>query len=255
MFVEEKSAKPHRKFMLKRFVILFCLFTLCQPSLAAKTDWAETEGGAMRLVMTRDGIGPARGVLQIRLEPGWKTYWRDPGDGGIPPSLVGKGMAVEFQFPAPVRINENGSVFSGYHDGVSLPFVLPEALVPLEKLTAFIGVCSDICVPFQAEFPLGIDENDAAIVDAAFAKLPKPAGPNEGIASISRDGKTLVLKPALPNSELFLAPEQGVYLSVPEAMPAGFTVKILKEKTPSVKVHYTLKTGGEALSGSFEMPK
>ena len=241
--------------MTKHLAILLCLMSLCQPSFAAKSEWAETEGGAMRLILTRDGSGPARGVLQIRLEPGWKTYWRDPGDGGIPPLLAGDGMAVEFQFPAPVRINENGSVFSGYYDGVSLPFVLPEALVPLEKLTAFIGVCSDICVPFQAEFPLAVDENDTAIVDAAFAKLPKPAAAGEGILSIARDGPILVLKPALPDSQLFLAPEQGVYLGVPEANSAGFTAKILKEKTPAVKVHYTLKTGGQAVSGSFEMPK
>ena len=234
---------------------MVCLAVLGQPVLAAQSDWVETEGGAMRLVSTDDGKAPARGFLEIKLNAGWKTYWREPGDGGIPPSLTGDGMAVELQFPAPERFKENGLVFSGYHTQISLPFTLPETLVPVDTLTAFIGVCSEICVPFQAEFPFVRDGNHTDIVDQAFAQLPKPAAATEGLVGHIRSGETLVLASTAPGGQLFLAPEKGVYLGVPEATANGFEVRVLKEKTPGVKVHYTLKTGANAVAGSFQMPK
>jgi DsbC/DsbD-like thiol-disulfide interchange protein len=255
VFLENKPASGHKFLMIKVFATMVGLAVLHQPAFAAQSDWVESEGGAMRLVVTDNGKSSARGVLEIRLNPGWKTYWREPGDGGIPPSLMGDGMAVELLFPAPDRISENGSTFSGYHVGVGLPFVLPETLMPVEKLTAFIGICSDICVPFQAEFSLLRDSKDAEIVDAAFSKLPKPASENEGVSVKTRDGQNLVLTSATPNSELFLAPEKGVYLSIPVSTETGFAVKILKERTSRVKVHYTLKTGGTAVSGTLEMPQ
>ena len=211
----------------------------------------------MRLIITAEGKTQPRGVLEIKLNPGWKTYWRDPGDGGIPPSLSGDGMVVDLQFPAPERFSENDQVFSGYHTSVSLPFILPETLIPVDKVTAFIGVCSEICVPFQAEFPLVRDGADADLIDAAFAALPKAVSADEGILAETRTGEFLSLKIAgdTANSTLFLAPERGLYLGVPEANAGGFTVKVIKEKTPGVKVDYTLKTAGSAISGQFEMPK
>jgi DsbC/DsbD-like thiol-disulfide interchange protein len=240
--------------MKKLASILMFPLLLAQPALAAQTDWATTEGGAMRLVITDDGEGSARGVLDIKLNPGWKTYWRDPGDGGIPPTLTGDGMAVELQFPAPERISENGSTFSGYHGSVSLPFILPETLMPVYKVTAFVGICSDICVPFQAEFPLTRDSNDTEIVNAAFAKLPKPAGIDEGVVSQLRHGEFLELKTKQQNATLFLAPARGVYFGIPESNGTDFKVKVLKEKTPGVKVFYTLTKNDGAVSGTFTMP-
>lgn len=209
----------------------------------------------MRLIITDDGKSPARGVLEIMLQPGWKTYWRDPGDGGIPPSLNGNGMSVELQFPAPERFDENGQTFSGYHTGVSLPFVLAETLVPVDKLIAFIGVCREICVPFQAEFQVARDSGDADLVEKAFGKLPKSAGNTDGVIEATRTADQLILKTAATGGTLFLAPDKGVYLAIPKGDALGFTVKILKEKTPGVKVHYTLKNTDGAVSGSFEMPK
>ncbi len=253
--IECNRVNVHMQQMIKTLALILGLTALSLPAFAAQTDWVKSEGGAIRLVITNDGKSPARGFLEIKLNEGWKTYWREPGDGGIPPSLTGDGMAVDLQFPAPERISENGSTFSGYHEAVSLPFVLPETLVPVDKLTAFIGICSDICVPFQAEFPLVRDPNDAAIIDQAFAQLPRLAAINEGITSQKRVGETLNLEVSEPNGTLFLAPEKGVYLGVPQANATGFTVKLLKEKLPGVKVNYTLKTLNGAVSGIFVMPK
>ena len=59
------------------------------PSLSLDSGWAETEGGRMRLVVdpAPRADGTIAGILDIDLDPGWKTYWRDPGGAGIPPML------------------------------------------------------------------------------------------------------------------------------------------------------------------------
>ncbi|RUX21351.1 hypothetical protein EOA27_06205, partial [Mesorhizobium sp. M2A.F.Ca.ET.037.01.1.1] len=59
------------------------------PAEASSSIWYNSEGGKVRLVTTGkpDEAGKIRGVLDIALKPGWKTYWRDPGDAGVPPQL------------------------------------------------------------------------------------------------------------------------------------------------------------------------
>ena len=59
------------------------------PALASSSDWFETEGGASGWSprVTPDETGVLRALLEIDLKPGWKTYWRDPGDAGVPPTI------------------------------------------------------------------------------------------------------------------------------------------------------------------------
>src|SRR3546814_20389904 len=56
---------------------------------AETTPWATNEGGRMRLVaLPPDADGTVRGALQIAPKPAWITYWREPGDAGIPPHVT-----------------------------------------------------------------------------------------------------------------------------------------------------------------------
>lgn len=228
---------------------------MASSAYGAQSDWVETEGGAMRLVLSSESHQPVRGFLEIKLHSGWKTYWRDPGDGGIPPSLTGKDQTIELLYPAPERISDNGLVFSGYHNGVRLPFMMPEGLTDGEKLSAFIGICSEVCVPFQGEFTVKSNTADAQPVDDAFSQLPKAA--DEAYLKTSREGMFLVVNSdaIAPEAELFLAPERGVYFGIPEIQSGGFKIEILKEKTPGLEVNYTLKTISGAVTGTFIMPK
>ena len=55
---------------------------------AETTDWVSNEGGRMRIVaLAPDARGTVRGALQIEPKAGWITYWREPGDAGIPPHI------------------------------------------------------------------------------------------------------------------------------------------------------------------------
>ena len=97
------------------------------------------------------------GIL-VELEPEWKTYWRMPGDSGIPPQFDWAGSensaAIEVGFPVPRRFNDAGGETIGYHDQVVFPvFVKPEKLdaaVSLQ-LNMFFAVCKDVCIPAKAK--------------------------------------------------------------------------------------------------------
>src|SRR5690606_15347814 len=127
---------------------------------AASSDWFETEGARIRLVTTGkpDAEGKLRGVLDIELRPGWKTYWRDPGDSGVPPTLdisANPNIAsAVFDFPAPQRHDEGDFKWAGYDYSLALPvtFTLKD---PAGSATidadVFLGVCETICIPVQAQ--------------------------------------------------------------------------------------------------------
>lgn len=65
------------------------LLALAPGAHAASSEWHHVEGGSIRIVTSGapDAQGILRGALEIRLKPGWKTYWLDPGSSGVPPTL------------------------------------------------------------------------------------------------------------------------------------------------------------------------
>lgn len=96
--------------------------------------------------------------LQLQMAPGWHTYWRAPGDAGIPPGFNWSGSqnlaAVEVRFPVPEVHEANGTRSIVYHDQVIFPLVItpsdPTRPVRLRG-EIDIGVCEDICVPLRLE--------------------------------------------------------------------------------------------------------
>lgn len=241
--------------MKTTFILSLVIVALACPGYAAQSSWVETDGGAMRVLVSDNAQNQARGVLEIKLNPGWKTYWREPGDGGIPPSLTSDGIALVLLFPAPERITANDLAFNGYQTGVSFPFSLPNTAASTLNLSAFVGICSEVCVPFQADFKLNRDRLDGDTIDSAFSKLPEQANSESPVLLAARIGNELHLKAPIGAEELFLAPDKGLYLEHPKRHNDGFSARIFKEKTAGVRVNYTLKTNDGAMSGSFNMPR
>ena len=128
------------------------------------TDWIEGHNSRARLIV---GGAPGSGgtlqryvALELALEPGWKTYWRQPGSaGGIPPQLSWQGSenlkAATLKFPAPIRMVDSSGAAIGYKKSVVFPIAI-EANSPTRpmvvNLKAFFGVCREICIPAQAAF-------------------------------------------------------------------------------------------------------
>jgi DsbC/DsbD-like thiol-disulfide interchange protein len=181
-------------------------------ALAETTGWATNEGGRMRLIaLAPDGRGVVRGGLQIEPKAGWITYWRDPGDAGIPPSISfdpSSGIEIaRMSYPVPKRIDNGPLRDVGYDGAVTFPFELkitdpPKALHA--KAEVFIGLCRNICIPFQAQFTLALAPDsgtsfaEAMILNEADATLPEAPSPDFTISHYAVTGGTLALKLRLP---------------------------------------------------------
>jgi len=130
------------------------------------TAWQGGEEAAVRLVSDRNALD-ARGRVwlgvHIRLKPGWKTYWRNPGESGAPPLLNWQGSKnlsdAEVKWPAPTRFSAFGFDSFGYHDEVVLP-VLLRAAAPGKPLAARLNmnymVCKNVCIPMHANWALDV---------------------------------------------------------------------------------------------------
>ncbi len=133
-----------------------------------------------RLIASANGVGELATIpagLQIRLPDGWKTYWRSPGEAGLPPAVDWTGSRntadVRFDWPAPHRFTLFGIDTFGYADEVVFPLtVMPQQIGEAVSLTGRLDllVCSDVCIP--AQFDLSLDLPAAsATADARIANL------------------------------------------------------------------------------------
>lgn len=98
--------------------------------------------------------GTHMSAVRIRLAPGWKTYWRSPGDAGIPPSFDWRRSknlkSVRYHWPVPDVFVDNGMRSIGYAHELVLPIELTpvnSGIDMLLKAQIEIGVCEDICIP------------------------------------------------------------------------------------------------------------
>ena len=110
--------------------------------------------GSCRGTVDLDGEPTLVAGIQLRMDPGWKTYWKNPGDSGVPPSFDWSGSKnlkhAEVLYPAPHRFADANGTAIGYDDEVVFPVKLtPERPgEPIELKLAFAyGLCKDLCIP------------------------------------------------------------------------------------------------------------
>jgi DsbC/DsbD-like thiol-disulfide interchange protein len=247
------------------------------PAHGASSNWLEAEGGRVRLVTTGlpDAQGRLKGALQIDLAPGWKTYWRDPGDAGVPPALDLSASSnlsdATFSFPAPVRFEDVGSTSNGYKAPVALPVTLSlqDRTGPLTA-SAFVGICESICIPVQGELTLdpaegAHDEADASVVAAAQDALPAKARPEFGVQLVEATADSITVAASFPGDtgtvDIFFAGENGFVFGVPEKRVTDhavlFTVPILDRPATTqadTGLAYTLTTAAGAVEGLLAIP-
>ncbi len=154
--------------------------------------WSDQPNSKVRLLsgtVTNEGEPALYAGVQLRMDEGWKTYWRNPGDSGVPPSFDWSGSRnvknIEVFYPAPHRFADAGGTAIGYDGEVVFPLrITPErAGEPVTlALTFDYGLCKDLCIPnsvaLQAELPAGLGEGDGAVLGNALSTVPK--GRQEG---------------------------------------------------------------------------
>lgn len=178
--------------MIKTLLGLLAVFVALGTARADASDtpsvtaWAEADGARSRMFAAGRGPdGVHRLGWQVTLEPGWKTYWRSPGEAGLPPRFDFSGSdnlaAAQVRFPLPDRFRLFGLTTYGYSDDL----VLPLAITPEDptrsvhvKVQADYMICSDICVPLTAAFDLTLPPDQsgadtlAARYQAALDRVP-----------------------------------------------------------------------------------
>jgi DsbC/DsbD-like thiol-disulfide interchange protein len=164
------------------------LFTLGLPANAADASaWSQDTKSAVRLIAgdNKDDAVLRSGV-EVRLQPGWHTYWRYPGDSGVPPRFDFSGSnnvkSATVRFPAPRLFSDDGDNSIGYADNV----IFPVRVVPRQpgkpvtlRLKIDYAVCEKLCIPAEGRAELTLvaeanSSNDTALT-AAEARVPVPA--------------------------------------------------------------------------------
>ena len=179
------------------FLLAFCTALSAQAAPAAapaaSSGWDRKPEAEARLVSAVSGAGELQELplgLQIRLKPGWKTYWRSPGEGGYPPRLDWSGSenlaGAELQWPAPTRFAILGVDSVGYQDEVVLPLAVrpqtPGEPVRLRLALDYL-TCEAICIPQSAELALTVPAGPAEptafahLIDRFRGRVPGPPAP------------------------------------------------------------------------------
>lgn len=211
-------------------------------AVASASPWIDSTNSKVRLVsgtVDVDGKPTLLAGVQLRMNPGWKTYWKNPGDSGVPPSFDWSGSKnlkhAEVLYPAPHRFADAGGTAMGYDDEVVFPVKLTperEGEPIVLKLAFDYGLCKDLCVPNEVILGLALGANagkgDALLLEAFLARVPKPAAPGifpevKGVeAKLDGDAPELVIDAVFPpgatGTDLFV--DAGdVFVPVP--LPLG----------------------------------
>jgi len=172
------------------------------------SPWQRDAHSAVRLLAGSRSGAVLLGGIAIQLEPGWHTYWRSPGDSGVPPrfdfSKSDNVEAVAVLYPAPQKFDDGaGGISLGYTHKIVLPLRITakEANKPV-TLRAEIkyAVCEKICIPVDASAELAfasVASTEDGNLSEALNSVPKPASigdPNPlTIRDVRREGKINVL--------------------------------------------------------------
>lgn len=203
--------------MRRLLPLLLALLSPLSPIVSAQAD----PKADVRLLVGGVVDGRVEAGLAIDLPEGWKTYWRMPGDAGIPPMIdatASTGLdAVAVRYPAPERFDEAGLTAIGYTRSVVLP--LEARLADPAKpgrlaVTVMIGLCHDVCVPFETTLEATVDPKApgdapaAEAIAAARKRVPEPAvaGRAPSVLSVVREAGS---KPARLVAEVAMPAEAG----------------------------------------------
>jgi DsbC/DsbD-like thiol-disulfide interchange protein len=152
---------------------------------ADESAWSEDTRSAARLISgtNKNGDANLRAGVEIKMQPGWKTYWRYPGDSGVPPHFDFSGSenlkTATVLYPAPHLFTDETGQSLGYKENAIFPLIVsplqPDKPVLL-RMKIDYAVCEKLCVPAEGRAELTLSAADSALdsaLAAAEARVPK----------------------------------------------------------------------------------
>jgi DsbC/DsbD-like thiol-disulfide interchange protein len=249
--------------MLKRLSLFALLATSC-PVLATTQD--DVLSAALMPGWQTDR-GSHMAAVDLTLAPGWKTYWRSPGDAGIPPSFDWSGSenvaSVSIHWPAPSVFHSNGLQSIGYHDRLLLPVEVqprdPSRPVVL-SLRMSLGVCDEICLPATVVLQSDLVAPGAPDADISAALAARAATAGEGgVTSVActvepiADGLRLTARLRLPDPGAdevvaFETADPAVWVAEAQAERSAGELVAVTELVPPDGAPFALDRSGVTLT-------
>ncbi len=193
-------------------------------------------------------------ALRIRLADGWKTYWRAPGDSGIPPAFDWSGSrnldGVAMLWPTPRVFDPDGLRTIGYEHELILPLAISprrDGRPITVKGRVALGVCRDVCMPMEASFravlPATGEGAGSAAIRAALEARPQ-SGAEAGLRAISCDVEPIadglrvtarLTLPRLGKDEVAVIepPDQSIWVSPTTLTRSGNTLTLVSDLVPA----------------------
>lgn len=217
--------------------LVLCL--LATQGNAATTEAYKSAPAEARLITAENGVAQGTSVLSaglsVKLSEGWKTYWRSPGEVGLPPEIDWSGSSniesATMLWPAPTRFRAFGIENFGYAKEVTFPIQIklrdpgrPATLVA----DAFLLVCSEVCVPLNFTLTLNlpvasdIDQTSATEIAKWSAKVPLDSSNTSlhAIANIPDDNTNLTVRfdgtTDWSNADIFPEMGDGIAFGTPD---------------------------------------
>jgi DsbC/DsbD-like thiol-disulfide interchange protein len=168
--------------------LVSCAIAVLIGTTARATDespWNEDVRSAVRLIAGSSKVDDAvlRAGIEVKLRPGWKTYWRYPGDSGVPPHFDFSGSEnlkkADVFYPAPHLFTDETGQSLGYKDTVIFPVVVsPQQSGKPVRLRVKVdyAVCEKLCVPVEGRAELVLESGDSKhdpALTAAEGRVPK----------------------------------------------------------------------------------
>ncbi|EPL9571817.1 protein-disulfide reductase DsbD family protein [Providencia rettgeri] len=231
------------RFLINSFLILFALFSSSLQAAdtgwlqPAKTGWMSDNTpmhAQVRLLSsTQQDDGKIDILLDVKLDEGWKTYWRSPGEGGVAPEIVWSSPVetTDWQWPAPGRFDVAGVSTQGYMGDIVFPITVTSS-DKLDKLSGVLtlSTCSNVCILTDYPFELDLTEPTPADFTWAFNQAKGAVPPTSGLVEQSKAGfanEKLVIELQKNSGSAWIKPNiftdvvDGAVLGVPVIKTSG----------------------------------
>ena len=214
------------------------------------SPWAEGFHTKARLligeVRSKGGERTLVAGIHLKMDKGWKTYWRNPGDSGIPPSFDWSASMNLKKFntlwPAPRRFTDPYGTSIGYEDEVVFPVELTPARAdqPLDlNLKVAYAVCKDVCIPAEAKLALTVAAGGAPkapfrdlvgrylkiVPEAASAAVPGGPAIREVMIDLAKPKPYILVDAEFPKgakgADLFVEGPQDFYVPLSQRLEGG----------------------------------
>ena len=225
---------------MKRHVLAMLIAIAATPALGLESAPVSSKRAIATLVSETDTMQPGtpfRAGLRLRMADGWHTYWKNPGDAGVPPELTFESAKQSpIDWPTPSRVAEGPIMTYAYTGEVLLPVTLTAAAGSIKAHAQWL-VCKDICVPEEGDFtltlPLG-PSTPSAQTDLFAAHDRAVPRVSPWLAGIAPDGTLTVRGPELSTAtvtDAWFIPGQAGRIQDDAAQPlsvrsGGFTLAL-----------------------------